>query len=356
MNAPINQYQFYPDKKKVGKKIQELRKKIGITASQLADLFYYDVKTINKWEQGRGLPSDTNLMKLAELFNCSVDEILCLDNVCQTDFRIDYFRETYSHSLIDILYDDFDVEIPSEVFNYATRQDYLFQKYFYSYLSKKETEELLFILKYSTFEYEENDNFNLSILQEIKYDFRSNKITSIENALFEVRRYYISTYKELSILQCLLLHLTTNINYGIKIINMLTKYERDMLFNFIINNNYKELYFIAFELFKQGAKLNSIYSKITDYNSNDSIKEILKKIKQKYSINEPKIPGFVLCEHEEFPNLTKEQNNLLNFFYRKFGLFLNMVEYSMILRSINCNTYYETQILKSPIYLELEGI
>lgn len=57
-------------------KIRELRKETGISQAELAkkmDLQFYN---IGNWEQGRSEPSVSDLIKLADIFNISLDELV----------------------------------------------------------------------------------------------------------------------------------------------------------------------------------------------------------------------------------------------------------------------------------------
>lgn len=47
-----------------------------MTQQQLADKLNIDRSTISKWENGEFLPSTPNLIKLAQIYNCTVDDLL----------------------------------------------------------------------------------------------------------------------------------------------------------------------------------------------------------------------------------------------------------------------------------------
>lgn len=66
------------DKMIVGKKIFELRKKMGITQDSLSKLVNVTPQAISKWENGVTLPDTGLLPTLAELFDVSIEEILCI--------------------------------------------------------------------------------------------------------------------------------------------------------------------------------------------------------------------------------------------------------------------------------------
>jgi transcriptional regulator with XRE-family HTH domain len=66
------------DKVLVGRKIFILRKKIGITQDHLAKIIHLTPQAISRWENGLALPDANQLPFLAELFQVSIEELLCI--------------------------------------------------------------------------------------------------------------------------------------------------------------------------------------------------------------------------------------------------------------------------------------
>ena len=62
-------------------KLQELRKKRGLTQEELAEQLYVSRTAISKWESGRGYPSIDSLKAIAKYFSVSVDDLLPGDTV-----------------------------------------------------------------------------------------------------------------------------------------------------------------------------------------------------------------------------------------------------------------------------------
>ena len=62
-------------------KLQELRKKKGLTQEELAKSLYVSRTAISKWESGRGYPSIESLKAIAAFFSVTVDELLSSDEV-----------------------------------------------------------------------------------------------------------------------------------------------------------------------------------------------------------------------------------------------------------------------------------
>ena len=53
--------------------IARLRRKMGLTQTELADRLYVSNKTVSKWERGAGYPETPQLVRLADLFGVSLD-------------------------------------------------------------------------------------------------------------------------------------------------------------------------------------------------------------------------------------------------------------------------------------------
>jgi len=56
-------------------RITELRERAGLTKTQVADKLGVHRSTVCKWETGVNKPTADGLLKLADLFHCSVDEL-----------------------------------------------------------------------------------------------------------------------------------------------------------------------------------------------------------------------------------------------------------------------------------------
>ena len=62
--------------KQVGKKIVAMRKAKNMTQLELADKMNVSFQAVSNWERGNSMPDISKLPQLAELFGCSVDELL----------------------------------------------------------------------------------------------------------------------------------------------------------------------------------------------------------------------------------------------------------------------------------------
>lgn len=65
----------------LGEKLQELRKRKGLTQEELADLLFVSRTAVSKWESNRGLPSLDSLKALSNFFGVSVDQLISGDQL-----------------------------------------------------------------------------------------------------------------------------------------------------------------------------------------------------------------------------------------------------------------------------------
>ncbi|MGI6787413.1 MAG: helix-turn-helix domain-containing protein [Acholeplasmataceae bacterium] len=62
---------------KTGKNIKRLREAKSLTVKDLQEYFGFESpQAIYKWQWGESLPSVDNLLILAKIFECTIDEIL----------------------------------------------------------------------------------------------------------------------------------------------------------------------------------------------------------------------------------------------------------------------------------------
>ena len=62
-------------------KLQELRKRQGLTQEELAQALYVSRTAISKWESGRGYPSIDSLKTISKFFGVTIDELLSGDEL-----------------------------------------------------------------------------------------------------------------------------------------------------------------------------------------------------------------------------------------------------------------------------------
>ena len=60
----------------IGNKINQLRKLSGMTQEQLAEKLNVSRQTISKWESGSSSPDIESVVKVSEIFQVSLDDLL----------------------------------------------------------------------------------------------------------------------------------------------------------------------------------------------------------------------------------------------------------------------------------------
>ena len=63
---------------KVGSRISEYRRSMGLSQEELADLLFVTRQALSKWERGQSVPSIDTLLELSKIFGASFEEILAL--------------------------------------------------------------------------------------------------------------------------------------------------------------------------------------------------------------------------------------------------------------------------------------
>lgn len=75
----------YDLKKLFGQRIKNMRKSIGLTQSQLAEIVCVDAKHISRIEGGKNFPSPEVIAKLADAFNIHPNELFIFENEPSSD-------------------------------------------------------------------------------------------------------------------------------------------------------------------------------------------------------------------------------------------------------------------------------
>ena len=60
----------------VASNLIKLRQKAGMTQAELGEKLNYSDKTVSKWERGESIPDAFNLLRLAEIYGLTVDDLL----------------------------------------------------------------------------------------------------------------------------------------------------------------------------------------------------------------------------------------------------------------------------------------
>ena len=65
----------------LNEKLQELRKRKGLTQEELAEHLYVSRTAVSKWESGRGYPNIESLKAISQFFSVSLDDLLSSDEL-----------------------------------------------------------------------------------------------------------------------------------------------------------------------------------------------------------------------------------------------------------------------------------
>lgn len=65
-------------KKKIGNKIAELRRENNLSQKNFGEKLCVSQDTVSLWEKGKSLPATEYVIEIAQLFQLSTDELLCL--------------------------------------------------------------------------------------------------------------------------------------------------------------------------------------------------------------------------------------------------------------------------------------
>lgn len=87
-------------------KLQELRKRKGLTQEELAEALFVSRTAVSKWESGRGYPGIDSLKAIAKFFAVTVDELLSGDEILtlaeEDNKRKEKRLQTTAFGLLDV--------------------------------------------------------------------------------------------------------------------------------------------------------------------------------------------------------------------------------------------------------------
>ena len=150
----------------IGKKICELRKKMGWTQQRLAEELHVTDKAVSKWEQEAGVPDVENIINLARIFKVTTDYLLLENEQKITNEESDdphYYRIIGAHTHAEFLnmllgknykqymkcvyYFDRNnliwmIRLNDEITSYGWKNSLVFADYIAEYYVGKETERL----------------------------------------------------------------------------------------------------------------------------------------------------------------------------------------------------------------------
>lgn len=77
----------------LGSKIKKLRKEKGLTQIEFGNQLGVVKQTVSSWENGVSSPNNETLIKIASIFDVSIDELLGLDKNTSSDSHIIYCQD-----------------------------------------------------------------------------------------------------------------------------------------------------------------------------------------------------------------------------------------------------------------------
>ena len=72
----------------IAENITKLRKRAGITQSDLADKLNYSDKAISKWERGENVPSIEMLYEIAKIFDVNIEFLISVVYSFHNEFKM----------------------------------------------------------------------------------------------------------------------------------------------------------------------------------------------------------------------------------------------------------------------------
>lgn len=85
----------------MGNRIKELRKKLNLSQTQLAKKMNTTQANISSWEKNKWQPDNEALIKLSNIFECSIDYLLCKSNDLITEKKLQPISVEVKEELTD---------------------------------------------------------------------------------------------------------------------------------------------------------------------------------------------------------------------------------------------------------------
>lgn len=80
----------------IGENLKSLRKNADLTQDEIAEMLGVSPQSVSKWERGDTYPDITLLPSIANIFKISVDALIGMDRICNTEARNAIFKEEHS--------------------------------------------------------------------------------------------------------------------------------------------------------------------------------------------------------------------------------------------------------------------
>lgn len=171
------------EKKSIGNRIKNIRKKLGINQTDFGNLIDDAHKSVvSKWEKGQNLPNNERLKKIADLGNISIEELLY--------GSLDEYARTLLDNLENELSEDKSISdnvIPQIVADVKNR---LFPKYFHTTYTNRDDLEKAFV------EFKKDAIKTWTDYERIDLEIASRIRSQISSDIYDNLKYfYITTYE-----------------------------------------------------------------------------------------------------------------------------------------------------------------
>lgn len=74
---------------KLGEQLQRLREAKNMSREELAQQMNVSRQAVYKWENNKGYPGIQNLLKISEIYETTIDELIKSDSIFQDKINID---------------------------------------------------------------------------------------------------------------------------------------------------------------------------------------------------------------------------------------------------------------------------
>lgn len=106
----------------VGKRITSLRRSLDLSQEDLANKLYVTRQCISKWELGISVPSLDMIIEMTKLFNCSIDELLCLDIDIDVDCKNIFVGHNRAFIIKKMINNELDINIPDVFYQLSNEE------------------------------------------------------------------------------------------------------------------------------------------------------------------------------------------------------------------------------------------
>ncbi|UZT06178.1 helix-turn-helix transcriptional regulator [Clostridium sp. LQ25] len=111
----------------IGENIKQLRKEANMTQQKLANALQISVSNVTKYEKGQLEPNLSIIYKLCNLFRISADELLSIDNSCESrDLSRSFIQFVIRKYKLDINVEDISIKDKELLLNLATATSKVF--------------------------------------------------------------------------------------------------------------------------------------------------------------------------------------------------------------------------------------